>query len=74
MNLKKTLMDLGNKLVLDRHFIPSGPAPVEIREALRTDRTTEPITMFAEWLNMNPEAREILAEMGVQWPMPDGKR
>lgn len=70
MDLKRMLMELGNRLVSDMRFDPSGPIPPEVREALRTDHTTEPIVLFTEWLNLHPEAQDVLAEMGVQWRMP----
>lgn len=71
MDLKRILMELGNKLVLEHGYEPSGPMPENLRAGLQTDVSTEPITLFAEWLNANPDARRILAEMGVQWPMPE---
>lgn len=67
MNLKKILMDLGNGLV-ERGFDPSGPLPEDLRHELANDHTTYPIAVFTEWLNLHPEAREILQEIGVQWP------
>lgn len=70
MNLKKVLMDLGNTLVLDRGFLPSGPVPAEVRAALLEDTTTEPIVLFTEWVNLHPEARQSLEGMGISWPMP----
>lgn len=70
MNLKAALMELGNKLVMEHRFDPSGPIPREVREALRIDHSTEPIVLFTEWLNLHPEARDVLAELGINWPMP----
>lgn len=70
VDLKRTLMELGNRLVTERGFDPSGPIPPEIRRALLADHTTEPITLFAEYLNLHPEAAEVLAEMGIEWRMP----
>jgi len=70
VNLKKTLMALGNTLVLERGFLPSGPVPAEVRAALLEDTTTEPIVLFTEWLNLHPAARQTLEAMGFTWPMP----
>ena len=66
MNLKHVLMELGNRLVTDRRFNPgiseneSGPS-------------TFPIVQFTKWLNDTPAAQEVLADMGVRWPMPRTK-
>jgi len=70
MDLKRALMELGNRLVTEARFVPSGPLPPEIREALKVDHSTEPITLFTEWLNLHPEARDVLSEMGIEWRMP----
>lgn len=70
MDLKRTLMELGNKLVMDRLFDPGGPVPPEVVEALKADHTTEPITLFTTWVNLHPEAQDVLERMGVRWPMP----
>lgn len=70
VDLKRALMELGNRLVTEQRFDPSGPLPKEIRAALLADHSTEPITLFAEWLNLHPEAAEVLAEMGIEWRMP----
>lgn len=59
MNLKYTLMELGNRLV-QRGFTPA---------AWESDISTRPIVKFTEWLNNTPEATEILAEMGIDWPV-----
>ncbi len=71
-NLKKVLMELGNKLVTERGYEPIGDArfPLEFLAELKGDRSTGYITIFTMWLNENPDAREILKEMGVDWPMP----
>lgn len=70
MDLKRVLMEFGNRLVTEQRFDPSRPVPREVTEALRVDHSTEPIVLFTEWLNLHPEAREILEEMGIEWPMP----
>lgn len=70
MDLKRALMELGNRLVTEARFVPSGPLPPEVRKALKVDHSTEPITLFTEWLNLHPEARDVLLEMGIEWRMP----
>ena len=48
-------------------------APYEEVET-RRERITgglECIVLLTEWLNACPEAREVLAEMGVEWPVVD---
>lgn len=70
MDLKRFLMEFGNRLVTEHGFDPGGPVPPEIREALRTDHSTETLILVAEWLNLHPEIHPIMKEMGVQWPMP----
>ena len=60
MNLKQVLMELGNRLVLERRFLPAqshGP------------HSTKPIDDFTRWLNNTPEAIELLADMGIEWPV-----
>ncbi len=59
MNLKKLLMDLGNRLVTERGFNPAN----------YPGKSTKPILDFTNWLNRTPDAIEILAEVGVEWPI-----
>ena len=62
-NLKKILMELGNKLVLEYRYEPySGAEPT-------TQKTTRPITLLTEWINRYPEAQQALEDIGVEWPM-----
>ena len=68
MNLKKVMMELGNKLVLDYKYNPSIPKWQMIVDA-EEDRSTLPIVIFTEWLNRNKDAQRILEEMGVEWPV-----
>lgn len=69
VNLKRLLMEFGNKLVIDLKFDPSGFMPAKLKHELKSNHTTEPITMLAMWLNEHPEAQEVLKEMGIDWPM-----
>lgn len=63
MNLKKLLMDLGNALVTHYSFDPGfryrggKPRP-----------NTVPIKDFTDWLNGCPQAQQVLADVGVEWP------
>lgn len=68
VNLKRLLMEFGNKLV-GQGFDPSGPMPRNLHQALKEDHSTEPITALATWLNEHPEAQGALKEMGINWPM-----
>lgn len=65
-NLKQLLMELGNELVLDEGFEPAMGQPV-------ADNNTQPIKDFTVWLNNTPEARQILAEKGFEWPVVEDK-
>ena len=58
MNLKRVLMELGNKLVTEHHFNPGWSSEVP---------STAPITDFTNWLNENPEVQVVLEEMGIEW-------
>jgi hypothetical protein len=68
MNLKKALMDLGNKLVIEHGFDPGAPSGY-VGPVCAGDTSTQAICEFTEWLNRVPEAREVLAEMGIEWPV-----
>lgn len=74
MNLKQILMLLGNKLV-ERGFDPAYADFNNVHDAETVvcesngRPTTEPIKFFTVWLNECPDAQEILAEMGVEWPV-----
>jgi hypothetical protein len=68
VNLKRLLMEFGNKLV-GQGFDPSGPMPPDLKQALKEDHSTEPITALTTWLNEHPEAQGALKEMGIGWPM-----
>lgn len=74
MNLKKVLMELGNRMVTEAGYDPSGPVPDHIRRAFVDETNTEPIALFTEWVNLNPRAQEILRDMGVEWPMDVRRR
>jgi hypothetical protein len=67
LNLKRLLMEFGNKLV-GQGFEPSGPMPPNLHQALKEDHSTEPITALTTWVNEHPEAVEALKEMGISWP------
>jgi hypothetical protein len=68
VNLKRLLMEFGNKLV-GQGYDPSGPMPASLKRALKEDHSTEPITALTTWLNEHPEAQETLKGMGINWPM-----
>lgn len=62
MNLKMILMVLGDKLVKEHDFTPSGCFAED-------EPTTQPITDFVEWLNNTPEAQQLLCDWGIEWPI-----
>ena len=62
MNLKMLLMVLGNTLVGEHGYTPSGCFAED-------ESTTQPITDFTEWLNNNPQAQEVLHNQGIEWPI-----
>lgn len=62
MNLKQILMELGNRLVSEHGFEPAtGLWP-------KSDNTVA-IKDFTDWLNNTPQAQQVLAEMGHEWPV-----
>lgn len=69
MNLKETLMILGNRLVAERGFDPATGQNSPISLNAKLEGTTVAIARFTSWLNETEEARELLAEMGVDWPV-----
>lgn len=69
MNLKSVLMQLGNRLVTEVGYDPSGPLPQSVMDRLAAEWNTEIITLFTAWLNQHSEAVHILEEMGVEWPL-----
>lgn len=67
-DLKAVLMILGNKLVKQYGYKPSGP--VKDQELVDLDdEDTQAITVFCEFLNRHSDAREILEEQGFKWSL-----
>lgn len=63
MDMKQTLVQLGEKLVQDHKFKPA-------RFPLAADRnpenkSTTPLVEFLLWLDRTPEAREELEKQGI---------
>lgn len=69
MDLKKTMMMLGNALVQKHRYDP--PAPTRRLSGRPADKSTTAIQALTDFLNGSPEAREELAKMGIEWPMPE---
>lgn len=63
-NLKQALMELGNRLVTKHGFLPATNPRDE-----QDGPSTWPVRRFTEWLNTCKEARQVLAEMGFEWPV-----
>jgi hypothetical protein len=84
MNLKHILMELGNRLVSRgarpsqqsvvanmRNNHGARSAGAKYSKAIwrgEAGASLEPIVLFTEWLNAYPDARNVLLELGVQWP------
>lgn len=69
-NLKQFLMELGNKLVFTRKFSPPSQHPDQIQKYIAANQhSTDLILLLTEWLNQTPEAREVLEEMGISFPV-----
>lgn len=64
IDLKQVMMELGNRLVLEHDFLPA---------ACDNGNDPSPSTIFIEdftiWVNNNPEVREELKKLGIDWPM-----
>lgn len=74
-DLKRIFMELGNRLVAEYAFLPGqipGPEEHFVAEDLMSENTAL-LVFIAEWLNEHPEARDILADMGIAWRMPEGE-
>lgn len=63
-NLKLILMELGNKLVTEHGAVPQMVASSPTKKV-----GTGPICEFTEFINNTPAAQQVLAELGVEWPM-----
>lgn len=59
LDLKKILMELGNRLVLEHGYEPG----------TFSDNGTEVIRDFTIWMNCNPIAQEVLKDLGFNWSM-----
>ena len=72
VNLKMVLMELGNQLVLEHGWEPSGSGPFLSPLAGQCD-STELVAALTEQINAKPAMRESLTDLGVEWPMPVGE-
>jgi len=73
LNYKKTFMVIGNRLVQDHGFdpVPEFNAALEVRAY---DDTTSVLRIITEFFNQNGTARDLLHELGGEWPMPDSDK
>jgi len=72
MNLKKILMELGNKLVLEHRFELTSVPPCSEQFQSWVDTfsgSVELVAAFTVWVNRSSEVQQALAELGVEWPM-----
>lgn len=63
MDIKSTLVKLGEKLVKEYKFKPARFKYPEEQEV----RTTDPLVEFILWLDRTPEAREELEKDGIMF-------
>lgn len=68
MNLRQILTELSERLIA-RFSYTSAEKPVEMIRPT----SVWPIKRFMDWLNKTVEARAILAELGVQFPVVEGQ-
>ena len=62
MDIKQTLMNLGEKLIREHKF---KPATFKCRRDDHETRSTDPLIEFVLWLDRTPEAREELEKEGI---------
>lgn len=68
LDLKRVLMELGNRLVTECHYTPGHqPLQSQVRQYFPDERRTAIIILFTEFMNAHPNAREILRELGLAW-------
>jgi hypothetical protein len=63
MDLKRILMELGNKLVMEHHYEPA------VGWCDDCVNNTHPIKKFTEWVNEHPKVQEVLRELGLEWSL-----
>lgn len=68
-NLKAILMELGNRLVTEQKWLPAAAVNPDVKEAIAREKSTQPIVDFTQFLNDNPEAVSLLAQLGLEWPV-----
>ncbi len=64
MDIKQTLMSLGEKLIQEHNF---KPASFKCRRDDNDSRSTDPLIQFVIWLDQTPEAREELEKQGIMF-------
>lgn len=66
--LKRMLMNLGNRLVREHGFMPAPSASKPL------DNNTAILAKLSEWMNGSVAVQDVLAQMGVSWPLTDQQR
>lgn len=72
-NLKLILLDIHNQLIQNNNWIP-GEGPPDQNEmipAVTQAPTTQPLIDFVNFLNVNPQVRDLLQKHGVDWDTPN---
>jgi hypothetical protein len=69
VDLKRVMMELGNKLVLERRHDPAAVAMLNLRPVDLQEKSTFVVALFTEFVNQNPDAQEALKELGFEWSM-----
>jgi len=68
-NLKLILLDIHNQLIQNNNWIPGEGPPdqIETIPAVAKAPTTQPLIDFVNFLNVNPEVRDLLQKHGIDW-------
>ncbi len=74
LDLKRALMELGNDLVSEGYG-PGGNFTKRKEGVTHLDsKSTAAISIFTEWLNRHPLARDLLSKQGIEWPVVEAQK
>lgn len=69
VDLKRVLMELGNRLVLQHGYKPSFHAlDRNVGRVCAAERCTDLIAALTEFINLSADAGDILEDMGIDFP------
>jgi hypothetical protein len=66
-NLKLVILDIHNQLIQNHNWIPGEGPPDQPEAAIAKAPTTQPLIDFVNFLNVNPQVRDLLKRHGVEW-------